>query len=151
VAERRAQLEGKIRDLENRQAKLLDAVGRGAVSDRVARRRSDEHEAPIREARGQIEVLGAAEYMPSLPDLKVILELAGDIPAASQSARRKLLVQLATGVRFDPPESEVQMAWRFGGHTRLTASCQRLSFSPACVSRSAAGNGIYCGNILRSL
>jgi site-specific DNA recombinase len=118
VAERRAQLEAKIRDLEERQTRLLDALERGIVSDRVAKRRSVENEEALRQTREQIEVLVASAYVPSLPDLQAILDLAGKLESASQTERRDLLQRLALTVTMDPRERLLEITWRLGGQAR---------------------------------
>ena len=115
VAERRAQLETKIRDLEDRQSRLLDALERGVVSDRVAKKRSRENEGALREAQEQLEVLVASAYIPSLPDLQAILALAEKLESASQEDRRDLLQRLALSVTMDPKERLLEITWRLGG------------------------------------
>ena len=145
VAERRAQLEAKIRDLEERQARLLDAVERGAVSDRVVRRRSDANEAAVTALRGQLEVLHAVEYVPSLPDLQAILDLARDIPAATRERRRHLLDRLAVAVEVDLRGRTVTVRWKLGGEGRypvanVTDGSNRLPEHPTKNNASETVN-----------
>ena len=116
VAERRKQLQTKIQDLEQRQDRLLDAVERGVVTDRAAKKRSRENETALKEAQSKLEVLNASEFIPDLPDLQMIL--ATDISTASLKERHQLLDKLATCVEIDPKERTLLIAWRLGGESR---------------------------------
>lgn len=77
-------------------------MGEGPSQTRWPEERFDKHEAAVRETRGRLEVRGAAEYVPPLPDLKTTLVLAEDIEKSLGKDQPTPLERIVTGFVFHP-------------------------------------------------
>lgn len=117
TAERDA-LKAQVRDLEARQARLVDAVEQALLPDHVIRKRQKALDAEMKLARSRLDATVDAAIIPSLPDLRAILALAEGIESAGRDSQRELLERLATTVEIDPRGRTVAIAWRLGGETR---------------------------------
>lgn len=117
IAERDA-LKAQVRDLEARQARLVDAVEQALLPDHVIRRRQKALDAEMKLVRSRLDATVDAAIIPSLPDLRAILSLAEGIEAAGRDGQRELLERLATAVEIDPRARMVAITWRLGGETR---------------------------------
>ena len=117
TAERDA-LKAQVRDLETRQARLVDAVEQALLPDHIVRRRQKALDAEMKLARSRLDATVDAAIIPSLPDLRAILALAEGIETAGRDGQRELLERLATAVEIDPRGRTVTVAWRLGGETR---------------------------------
>lgn len=118
LAERRQALKTRTLDLEERKAKLLDAVERGLLSDKIVQERMAEIQDEQHSLKEELEALYAAETIPSIPDFQAILDLAKDLDQGSRNTQRELLERLATSVEIDPRERIQVVKWRLGGESR---------------------------------
>ena len=117
TAERDA-LKAQVRDLEARQARLVDAVEQALLPDHVIRKRQKALDAEMKLARSRLDATVDAAIIPSLPDLRAILALAEGIETADRDAQRELLERLATAVEIDPRGRTVAITWWLGGESR---------------------------------
>ena len=108
----------QVRDLEARQARLVDAVEQALLPDHIIRRRQKALDAEMKLARSRLDATVDAAIIPSLPDLRAILALAEGIETAGRDGQRELLERLATAVEIDPRGRTVTIVWRLGGETR---------------------------------
>ncbi len=117
AAERDA-LKAQVRDLEARQARLVDAVEQALLPDHIIRRRQKTLDAEMKLARSRLDHSVDAAIIPSLPDLRAILALAEGLEKADRDGQRELLERLATAVAIDPRTRTLTVVWRLGGETR---------------------------------
>jgi hypothetical protein len=140
-AERDA-LKAQVRDIETRQARLVDAVEPALLPDHIVRRRQKAFGAEMKLVRSRLDATVDAAIIPSLPDLWAILTLAGGLETAGRDGQRELLECLATAVEIDPRGRD--------SHHRLAARRRDPVSSPAVPGRAGptdrdlhgAGGGI---------
>jgi DNA invertase Pin-like site-specific DNA recombinase len=112
---RREELHENHQDLEERQAKLLDAVERDLLDAAVVRRRQKEIQAAQQKIRKELEAFDATDGTTALPSFQAILGLTKGLPNLPKDHVRKLLEYLAGSVKVDPRKRLLVVTWRLGG------------------------------------
>ncbi len=131
-ARTRRDCSSRVAELDERQAKLLDAVERGTLDDRVIRDRMKTIEAERRVVEATLETLDGAESIPSLPGMQEILDLAGKREDLDGQELHRLLERLVTRVEVGFPNRVLGLAWRLSGRQESPVPNRRR----ACPSTS---------------
>lgn len=115
AVQRRDELETKARDLEERQARLIEAVERDLLDSSLVRRRQKEILAAQQKVRKEMETLTLGAGISTLPSFQTILGLTKSLPNGSKADLRSLLEHLAASIKVDPGKRLLVVTWRLGG------------------------------------
>jgi len=114
---RREEVQEKILDLEQRQAKLIEAVENDLLDAGVVRRRQKEIVAALEKLRKDLEALSTTDGTSALPSFQTILALAKHVPSGTKPDLRSLLEHLAGSIKVDPRKRLLVITWRLGGES----------------------------------
>jgi len=117
AVQRREELHQKHQDLEERQAKLLEAVERDLLDASIVRRRQKEILVTQQKVRKELEALTATDGINDLPSFQVILGLTKALPNLPKADVRKLLEYLTGSIKLDPRKRLLVISWRLGGES----------------------------------
>ena len=117
AVQRREELHQKHQDLEERQAKLLEAVERDLLDASVVRRRQKDILVAQQKIRKELEAFSATDGTSALPSFQAILALTKALPNVSKDHIRKLLEYLAGSIKIDPRKRLLVITWRLGGES----------------------------------